>query len=189
MEKNIQFQCEANGIKSVLLDAGVTTCGEIVIVHKITLEKAGIAENISCIDLNKIQNINISEYHPLGKRYQEEKVLTLSDLLRYLETSNLTIFLLVSDSSMKAFGKLKDIIMRSDLFTNRVVLTTKSPVLVYKLRKLHPELVCALWTKKSPQYLKSSTLITSILGAIFRNLISPVIGISFVFINKEEFNL
>lgn len=61
----------------------------------------------------------------------------------------------------------------------------------WQLRKLRPEIICGLWHESylSLSILKSSTLITSIYGAILRNIIAPVIGISVVFLNKEEFNL
>lgn len=183
------FQCEANGIQSVLLDAGLTACGEIAIVHKITLEKAEINGKISENNFDVIRKINISKYHPLGTKYKDEQIFTLSQLLLLLEDSNIIVFLLLSNSSTTIFEKLKNIISKHQQFSKRIILTTQSPVLIYKLRKFDPDLICALWIKKSFQYLKSSTLMSSILGAIVRNLISPVIGISFVFVNKEELNL
>lgn len=183
------FQCEANGIQSVLLDAGFTACGEIAIVHKITLEKAEINGKISENNFDEIRKINISKYHPLGTKYKDEQILTLDELLHLLDDSNVIVFLLLSNSSMAIFEKLKNIISKNQQFSKRIILTTQSPVLIYKLRKFYPDLICALWIRKSFPYLKSSTLMDSILGAIVRNLISPVIGISFVFVNKEELNL
>ncbi|KAL5274672.1 GDE1 family protein [Megaselia abdita] len=182
-------ECEINGLQRVLLDAGLTKCGEIAIVHKITLEKANIPGNISENSLHKIREINISQYHPFATKYPDETIFTLSDLLFFLKSSNIIVFLLISDSSSTIFEKLENIIANNKLFAQRIILTTRSPIIIYKLRRLHPELICALWTKKPRNYLRSSTLIGSFVGAIVRNIISPVIGITFVFINKEELNL
>lgn len=167
----------------------MTACGEMVIAHKITLEKAQIDGKIAGNNLGIIKKINISQYHPLGNIYQNEQILTINDLLLRLTNSNVTVFLFVSDSSSKMFELLKNVMTGNKLFVNRIIITSESPILIYKLRKFNPELICALWTKKTLQYLKSFTLITSIFGSIVRNIVSPVIGIRFIFVSKDEFNL
>lgn len=184
-------KCTKRGFRNVLLDAGITACNEIVIVHKSTLQKAGLCGSISRVTMETLQNINISELHPLGSQFEPEKILTLGNLLRLLEGTNLTIFLLISDSSSKMIEKLKSTIKLHESFTRRVIVCSKSPVAIYQLRKVYSELICGLWCDKSPSriILKTSTLLTSIYGAIFRNIIAPVIGISLVFISKDEFNL
>ncbi|XP_055375374.1 glycerophosphodiester phosphodiesterase 1 isoform X2 [Condylostylus longicornis] len=186
-------RCSNMGFRNVLLDAAQTSCGEILILHKNTIDKAGLKGNVFQHSLTDIKNSvqNISELHPLGSKFDAEKVLTLTDLLSYLESSNLTIFLLISDSNARMIEKLKQFINHNENFKRRIIIISKSPLAIYQLRKYNPELICGLWTEKNPTkfLLKQSSLLTSIYGAIIRNIISPVIGISLVFISKEEFNL
>lgn len=54
--------------------------------------------------------------------------------------------------------------------------------------------MCAMWMdnlstwRKSKRIFKLLTIVRSINDVIFRNLIAPIIGISLVFVHKEEFN-
>lgn len=184
-------KCTKQGFRNILLNAGITACGEIVIVHKVTLEKAGLNGNINKVQYDALQNINVSELHPLGSQFEPEKIITLANLLTLLEGSQLTIFLLISDTSSKMIEKLKSTMKMHTNFARRIIICSQSPVAIYQLRKAYPELICGLWSEKSPSrlILKTSTLITSIYGAVFRNIIAPVIGISVVFISKDEYNL
>uniref|UniRef100_A0A1A9X1X1 GP-PDE domain-containing protein n=1 Tax=Glossina brevipalpis TaxID=37001 RepID=A0A1A9X1X1_9MUSC len=184
-------RCIARGYRNVLLDAGLTSCGEIVIVNRLTLEKASLSGSITLHTLESLRKVNIAELHPMGKHFNPEYVYTLRELLDFLEEQRLTVFLHISDNSSIMLQRLKKAINENPLFIQRIVLITKSPITIYQLRKLFPELICGLWTEKSLSLalLKTSTLITSIYGAFFRNIIAPVIGISVVFVSKEEFNL
>lgn len=184
-------KCSTNGFRNVLLDAGLTSCGEIVLLHKTTLEKAGLSGSVHKHTLDALQEINFSELHPLGPQFEPETAVTLTSLMEMLDKSNLTIFLFISDTSAKMIDKLSNVIKSNEQFTRRTIIISRSPISIYQLRKLHPELICGLWTEKtlSLAVLKASTLITSIYGAVFRNIIAPVIGISLVFISKDEFNL
>ncbi|TMW51851.1 hypothetical protein DOY81_003096 [Sarcophaga bullata] len=184
-------KCITRGYRNVLVDAGLTSCGKIVIVNRLTLEKAGITGSIAVQTLESLKKINIADLHPMGKHFDPEYVLTLKELLDFLEDHRLTVFLYISDNSSQMLECLKTTIKENPLFIQRIILITRSPITIYQLRKLYPELICGLWTEKSLALplLKASTLITSIYGAFFRNIISPVIGISVVFVSKEEFNL
>ncbi|XP_061386238.1 glycerophosphodiester phosphodiesterase 1 [Musca vetustissima] len=182
-------KCVARGYRNVLVDAGLTACGQIVIVNRLTLEKAGLSGSIAVHTLESLKKINIAELHPMGKHFDAEYVLTLQELLEFLEENRLTVFLYISDNSSQMIEKLKASI--NAVFIERIIVITRSPVTIYQLRKVNPDVICGLWTEKSLALplLKASTLITSIYGAFFRNIISPVIGISVVFLSKEEFNL
>lgn len=50
----------------VMLDLDITSCGELVILHRTTLNKANIKENVSAMTYESLQNFSISDYHPLG---------------------------------------------------------------------------------------------------------------------------
>ncbi|XP_073839125.1 glycerophosphodiester phosphodiesterase 1 [Musca autumnalis] len=182
-------KCVSRGYRNVLVDAGLTSCGQIVIVNRLTLEKAGLSGSIGVHTLESLKKINIAELHPMGKHFEPEYVLTLQELLEFLEENRLTVFLYISDNSSQMIEKLKASI--NAVFIERIIVITRSPVTIYQLRKVNPDVICGLWTEKSLALplLKASTLITSIYGAFFRNIISPVIGISVVFLSKEEFNL
>ncbi|XP_013106296.1 glycerophosphodiester phosphodiesterase 1 [Stomoxys calcitrans] len=182
-------KCVARSYRNVLVDAGLTACGEIVIVNRLTLEKAGLSGSIAVHTLESLKKINIAELHPMGKHFEPEYVLTLQELLEFLEENRLTVFLYISDNSSQMIERLKSCI--NSVFIERIIVITRSPITIYQLRKVNPDVICGLWTEKSLALplLKASTLITSIYGAFFRNIISPVIGISVVFLSKEEFNL
>lgn len=184
-------RCSALSFRNVFLDVGLTACGELVILHKSTLEKAGLNSNINKYTLNELNKINVSDFHPLGSKFRPESIITLGNLITYLDSSNLTIFLYISETTSCIIEKLKNIINKNENFTSRFIIVSRSPLAVYQLRKLYPNLICGLWIEKSlSQYLfEKSSLITSIYGAIVRNIISPVIGISVVFLSKDEFNL
>lgn len=59
-------QCITRGFRNVLIDAGLTSCGEIVLVNRTTIEKAGLSGGIARHSLETLKKINISELHPLG---------------------------------------------------------------------------------------------------------------------------
>lgn len=62
-----------------------------------------------------------------------------------------------------------------------------------QLRKIHQDMLCGLWLDKIskanlPQFLCNSALFISALGAFYRNIIAFVLGISVVFLHKNEYN-
>lgn len=60
------FQCAARGYRNVLLEAGLTKCGEIVLVNRTTLDRAGLVGGASSYKLDELRKLNITELHPLG---------------------------------------------------------------------------------------------------------------------------
>uniref|UniRef100_U5EFZ0 Putative glycerophosphoryl diester phosphodiesterase n=1 Tax=Corethrella appendiculata TaxID=1370023 RepID=U5EFZ0_9DIPT len=186
-------QCISQKCSNILLDLSITSDGELIILHKSTLEKANVNTAISQLQLSYFDNFNIVEHHPLGQHFKPEKILTLKKLLQLLEKNDLTIFLLMSTVNAKIIDALKEVIGKNEKFTKQIVLCCSSPIAIYQLRKLYSNLVCGLWMEKTllsktPKYFNSSTIFLSICGAIFRNIIAPVIGVSVVFIHKDGFN-
>ncbi|XP_055605056.1 glycerophosphodiester phosphodiesterase 1, partial [Uranotaenia lowii] len=178
---------------NILLDLSITSDGHLVIIHRSTLEKANINEPIHKLNLSTLEALNIAENHPLGQHFHSEKVITFERLLKLLETNEMTVFLLASQTTTKMIELLRESIGLNAMLSKRIVFCCSSPISIYQLRQHCPELVCGLWMDKSAmsraqQYLSASTIIMSIYGAVFRNIIAPVIGISLVFIHKDEFN-
>uniref|UniRef100_A0A336LQT7 CSON010531 protein n=1 Tax=Culicoides sonorensis TaxID=179676 RepID=A0A336LQT7_CULSO len=186
-------QCLEKNCRNVLLDLDVTKCNQLVILNKQTLEKAGIQEPINQLTLEKLKGINPVEHHALAQQFEPEKILTLDELLELNSKLNLKLYLLTTNSSNKMFETLREAIKKHPKFMNQVVLITTSPFIVYQLRKQFSNLICGLWMDKTTlaknSYLfKTSAILMAIYMAIFRNIISPVIGIKIVIIHKDEFN-
>ncbi|KAH8294768.1 hypothetical protein KR018_002687 [Drosophila ironensis] len=179
-------KCLARGYRNVLLDASLTSCGEIVMVNPNRL-------NVSQQPLTELQKLDVRDHHPMGSQYAAESVTTLKQLDEFLDAdaADATLFLRLHDNSARALDKIQKFMVSNQNFTQRTIVISRSPLAIYHLRKLNPEIICGLWheTYLSLSILKCSTLISSIYGAIFRNIIAPVIGISVVFLSKEEFNL
>ncbi|KAH8353852.1 hypothetical protein KR084_008939 [Drosophila pseudotakahashii] len=177
-------KCLARGYRNVLLDAGLTSCGEIVVANP---KKINVGQPLA-----ELQKLNIVEQHPLGSQYEAESVASLRQLSDFLEAeaAETTVFLRLHDTSARMIDQLQKFMTTDETFTQRTIVISRSPLAIYQLRKLKPEIICGLWheTYLSLAILKSSTLITSIYGAIFRNIIAPVIGISVVFLSKDEIN-
>ncbi|KAI9576241.1 hypothetical protein GQX74_014301 [Glossina fuscipes] len=115
-------ECITRGYRNVLLDGGLTSCGEIVIVNRLTLEKANLSGSIALHTLESLKKVNIAELHPMGKHFEPEYVYTLKELLDFLEEQRLTVFLLISDNSSLMLQSLKKSIKENPLFTQRIVL-------------------------------------------------------------------
>ncbi|XP_017111171.1 glycerophosphodiester phosphodiesterase 1 [Drosophila elegans] len=179
-------KCLARGYRNVLLDAGLTSCGEIVLANPKRL-------NVAQQSLDELQKLNITEHHPMGSQYEPESMASLRQFAEFLdaEADQATVFLRLHDTSARMLDQLQKFMTTDEAFTQRTVVISSSPLAIYQLRKLKPEIICGLWheTFLSLAILKSSTLVTSIYGAILRNIIAPVIGISVVFLSKEEINL
>ncbi|KAJ6635476.1 Glycerophosphodiester phosphodiesterase 1 [Pseudolycoriella hygida] len=185
--------CEKFKCKSVLLDLAMTKCGEMVLLHKTTIEKGNIYESIEKITFESLKNINISEHHPLGNQFPPEKILSLPNLLTILETMDVTVFLLLSSTTSKCIDNLKRIVQSNENFAKKIILCSSSTFVIYQMRKSCPDLVCGLWIDRTPklenQYiLRPKTIIMSLYSAFFQSILTPVIGISVVFIDKNDFN-
>uniref|UniRef100_A0A182MN71 GP-PDE domain-containing protein n=1 Tax=Anopheles culicifacies TaxID=139723 RepID=A0A182MN71_9DIPT len=186
-------QCLAQRCQKILLDLGITSDGKAIILHRSTLEKANVNEPMQKLNYSFFDSFNISEHHPLGQLFQPEKVLTFEKLLKLLESSEVTVFLLASQINSSLLEIVREAASTCPIFSKRIVFCCSSPSAIYQLRQHCPELVCGLWMERScftilPRYLNTSTILLSIVGAIYRNIIAPVIGVSLVFIHKDEFN-
>ncbi|XP_053680581.1 glycerophosphodiester phosphodiesterase 1 [Anopheles nili] len=186
-------QCMALKCQKILLDLSITSDGKAIIFHKSTLEKANINDPVNKLDSSFFENFNIAEHHPLSQLFQPEKVLTFERLLTLLESSNVTVFLRASHINSYLLDRVREAAAKCSIFTKRIIFCCSSPTAIYQLRTHCPDLVCGLWMEKSchmlmPRYFTTSTILLSILGAIYRNIIAPVIGVSLVFIHKDEFN-
>ncbi|XP_063708330.1 glycerophosphodiester phosphodiesterase 1 [Culicoides brevitarsis] len=186
-------QCLEKNCRNVLLDLSLTKCNKLVILNKQTLEKAGIQEPIQQLTLDSLKEFNPVENHALAQQFQSEKILTLDELLEINVKMHLKLYLLTTNCSNKMLEALKEAIRKHEKFVKQVVLVTTSPFIVYQLRKQFPNLICGLWMDKTTlaknSYLfKTSAILMAIYMAIFRNIISPVIGIKVVIIHKDEFN-
>ncbi|KAG4076080.1 hypothetical protein HA402_011426 [Bradysia odoriphaga] len=185
--------CEKFKCKSVLLDLAMTKCGELIVVHKSTIEKGNIYEPIEKITFDSLKNFNISEHHPLGNQFPPEKILSLPNLLTLLEGMDVTVFLLLSSTTSKCIDTVKRVVQSNENFTKKIILCSSSAFAIYQIRKSCPDLVCGLWMDRTPklenQYiLRPKTIIMSLYSAFFQSILAPVIGISVVFIDKNEFN-
>jgi glycerophosphoinositol glycerophosphodiesterase len=184
---HLRPQCLARKCDKILLDLTVTADNNLVILHKTTLEKSKINEPPETLKYEALQNFNISEHHPLGQHFPPEVIMTLPSLLRTVEDTQSTIYLLAQNNSGKLIDALAKVIEKNRHFMKRFVFCSKSPLAIYKLRKLFPDLVCGLWLP--PQVLsKRLNLLYSVYNVAIRNFVAGVTGISVAFIHKDEYN-
>ncbi|ALC45869.1 CG14883 [Drosophila busckii] len=186
-------KCLARGYRNMLLDAALTSCNEIVIVNRQNIERAGLSGKISNHTLGELQHLDMTSQHPMGSQYEAESVSTLKQLADFLDSQSTAaiLFLRLNDNSACMIDQVQKFFSTNKIFAQRSIVISQSPLAIYQLRKLTPEITCGLWHESYllQSILKSSTLVTSVYGAILRNIIAPVIGISVVFLSKEEFNL
>lgn len=128
------FQCINKKCRNILLDLEITKCGKLVILHKNTLEKGNIYKDISQIDFNELENFNISEHHPLSKKFAVEKILLLEDFLTQLEELDLTVYLMANNTKKILMDALKKIVNTNEIFTKKVIFCCKSPIIIYQVR-------------------------------------------------------
>ncbi|CAO1409958.1 unnamed protein product [Diamesa serratosioi] len=183
--------------KRILLSLDMTIDGHLVVVDKQTLEKANIHKPVNKVKFEVFKELNVSEAHPLGKQYDNQKILTLDCLLKTINTemySDVIIILKAINLNAQFIEKLRDVIKTNSMFTDKIIFCCKSPLTVYKLRKLFPALICGIWTenislwKKNKRLFKILTVFRSIYDVILRNLIAPIVGFSLIFVHKDEFN-
>lgn len=106
----------------------------MVVLDKQTLEKANIHKQISKTNFDEIKDLNISNYHPLGKQFGHQKVLTLDALLKILEPLNVIVILYASQTNATFVEKLKEAILTHEpMFTKKIIFCCQSPITVYKV--------------------------------------------------------
>lgn len=176
----------------------MTSCQKLVILEKQTLEMANIHKDISKLTYDELKNLDISKQHPLGSQYADQKILTLDCLVKIVEPLNddVFIFLHVKRANNSFIEKLTQAIATHEpLFTKKFILCCNSPIAIYKLRKLFPNLMCAMWILNFSQQWRSKkrlyrliNVVRSVYDVVLRNLITPIIGTNLVFIHKDEYN-
>lgn len=120
--------------------------------------------------------------------------MTLNELLKVVETLDVTIMLLATNLNAQFLEKLKEAILNNSLFTKKIIFCCNSPIFLFQLRKLFPTLICGIWMKKincvnrNRKVVKVLTIAMSIYDMILRNIIANIVGFSLVFIHKDEFN-
>lgn len=112
----------------------MTGCGELVVLHQSTLQKANIQDPINKINYESLQNFNISEHHPLGQQFPPEKIMNLANLITLIEhDDSKAIFLLLSHTNAQMIGALKDVISKYPVFTKRFIVCARSPIAIYQV--------------------------------------------------------
>lgn len=176
----------------------MTKDGHLVILDQETLDKSkDIKKDISKLTYDELKNFDISQHHPLGNQYGEQKILTLDCLVKIIEPLNDDFFVILhAKCANNVFiEKLKQAIATHEpLFTKKFILCCNSPIAIYKLRKIYPKLMCALWMLNLSQWRSKKrtyrllNIVRSIYDVILRNLITPIISTNLIFIHKDEFN-
>lgn len=180
----------------VLLPLNLTRDGELVILDKSTLELENIHLDISKLSLDDLKNFNISKNHPLGAYYGSQSILTLDCLIKIVEPlgDEFLVILHVKRADNIFIEKLNQAIKNKPMFTKKIILCFNSPIPIYKIRKHHPLLMCAIWMESLDQWRGNKLLYRlihiarSCYDIALRNLISPIIGNILIFIHKDEFN-
>lgn len=105
-----------------------------MVLDKQTLEKANIHKQVNKTSYDEIKNINVSDYHPLGKQFGQQTILTLDALLKMIEPLNVVVILNVSRTSPTFVEKFKQAISGHEpMFTKKIVFCCRSPLIVYKV--------------------------------------------------------
>lgn len=112
----------------------MTECGQLVILEKQTLEKANMHQPINKTKFSDIKDLDVSTYHPLGKQFGQQKILTLDALLKILEPLNVVVILYANRTSAIFIEKFKRAISTHDpMFTKKIIFCCRSPIIVYKV--------------------------------------------------------
>jgi glycerophosphoryl diester phosphodiesterase len=113
----------------------LTSDGVLVILDKQTLEKANIHKPISKTRFDEIKDLDVASFHPLGKQFGSQKILTLDALLKILEPLNVIVILHANRTSGAFFEKLKQAITNHEpMFTKKIIFCCRSPIIAYKVR-------------------------------------------------------
>jgi hypothetical protein len=132
--QNIPSQSCTNHCPRIFFSLDVTSDGQLVILDKQTLEKANIHKQINKTSFDEIKDVNISDYHPLGKQFGNQKVLTLEVLLKILEPLNVVVVLNASKTNAAFIEKLKQAVTTHEpMFTKKIIFCCRSPIVVYKV--------------------------------------------------------
>uniref|UniRef100_A0A182QWD9 Peptidase S1 domain-containing protein n=1 Tax=Anopheles farauti TaxID=69004 RepID=A0A182QWD9_9DIPT len=126
-------QCLAQKCQKILLDLSITSDGKAIVCHKSTLEKANINVPVNKLQSSFFDNFNIAEHHPLGQLFQPEKVLTFEKLLKLLESSEVTVFLLASHINSHMLDIVRETVAKSPIFTKRIIFCCSSPTAIYQV--------------------------------------------------------
>lgn len=128
------LQTCSNSCTRIFFSLDLTADNELVILDKQTLEKANIHKPVGKTTFGEIKDLNISSYHPLGKQFGHQKVLTLDALIKIIEPLNVTVILNTSRTNAAFLEKLKQAISNYDpMFTKKIILCFRSPIAVYKV--------------------------------------------------------
>lgn len=119
----------------IFFSLDLTQDGQLVILDKQTLEKAKIYKQINKTNFEEIKDLNISDYHPLGKQFGHQQILTFDALLKVLEPLNVVVVLYASRTNAAFFDKFKQAIATHEpMFTKKIIFCCRSPLIVYKVR-------------------------------------------------------
>lgn len=119
----------------IFFSLDLTLDGQLVVLDKQTLEKAQIHKQINKTNFNDIKNLNVSDSHPLGRQFGEQKILTLDALLKILEPLNVVVILYASRTNAAFVDKFKQAISTHDpMFTKKIIFCCRSPLIIYKVR-------------------------------------------------------
>lgn len=158
---------------------------------------ANIHSDVSKLSYDDLKSFNISQNHPLGAQYGEQKILTLDCLVKIVEPLNDDFFIIlhVKRANNVFIEKLKQAISTHEpLFTKKFILCCNSPIAIYKLRKIYSKLTCGIWMdnlshwRPKKRIYRFLNIFRSIYDVVLRNLITPIVGVHLVFIHKDEFN-
>ena len=128
------FKSCSHSCPRIFFSLDLTADNQLVILDKQTLEKANIHEHISKKKFDEIKNLNVSDYHPLGKQFGDQKILTLDALLKILEPLNVIVILYANRTNAAFIEKFKQAISNHDpMFTKKIIFCCRSPIAIYKV--------------------------------------------------------
>lgn len=85
--------------------------------------------------MKKENILRLKKNENFRKHFDADYILTLKELLDFLEDQRLTVFLYISDNSSQMLECLKATINENPLFIQRIILISRSPISVYQVRE------------------------------------------------------